>query len=97
MRAATFSYSLWTQKLDLIVRNQRSLSEIFDHKDGLLEPHQLQFKHVDEDPSALDGRRILLVVHPAMSKIDFAEGSCSGPETVLKKAACIMGNGNSQR
>ncbi|KAF1844826.1 uncharacterized protein K460DRAFT_354703 [Cucurbitaria berberidis CBS 394.84] len=91
MRAADLSYSLWTQKIDLLPNSLKHLDEVFTHNHPLMDAHQLHSKHVDENPAHLDGMPILLITHPTLVRLGDDEGTDFGRKTVLKKAVCWMG------
>ncbi|KAJ4369699.1 hypothetical protein N0V83_005462 [Neocucurbitaria cava] len=91
LRAADLSYSLWTQKIDLLPQGLKHMNEVFTHSHSLMDAHQLHSKHLDENPAHLDGLPILLITHPALVRLGDEEGQDINRRTVLKKAVCWMG------
>lgn len=91
LKAADLSFSLWTQKIDLLPQSLKHMDEIFAHNHPLMDAHQLHSKHLDEDPAHLDGLPILLITHPALVRFGDEEASDFSVKTVLKKAVCWMG------
>jgi hypothetical protein len=89
--AADLSYSLWTQKIDLVPQSLEHIPKVFQHNHGLMSAHQLHSKHLDDDPAHLDDIPILLITHPALVRLGDEEGAIKGAKTVLKKAVCWMG------
>ncbi|CAO2648333.1 Nn.00g076000.m01.CDS01 [Neocucurbitaria sp. VM-36] len=91
LRAADLSYSLWTQKIDLLPQSLKHMDEMFAHHHSLMDAHQLHSKHLDENPAHLDGMPILLITHPALVRLGDEEGHDIDRRSVLKKAVCWMG------
>ncbi|KAF2131052.1 hypothetical protein P153DRAFT_395444 [Dothidotthia symphoricarpi CBS 119687] len=90
-KAADLSYTLRTQKNNLGTKGFNDMEHRFAHNNPLMEAHQLHNKHLDEDPTVLDGRSILVITHPALVRKGNEYGTDFGTRVVLKKAVCWMG------
>lgn len=92
LKAADLAYSLWTQKIDLVVKYIHSpeIGTVFSRENDMVEPHQLQNKYLDDDPCYWDGSRIAIVTHPALVRHGDEDGTDFGVRTTLKKATCWM-------
>ncbi|KAH7348192.1 hypothetical protein BKA66DRAFT_477295 [Pyrenochaeta sp. MPI-SDFR-AT-0127] len=91
LKAADLSFSLWTQKIDLLPQSLKHMDEGFAHNHPLMDAHQLHSKHLDDDPANLDCLPILLITHPALVRFGDEEARDFSVRTVLKKAVCWMG------
>jgi hypothetical protein len=91
VKAADQTYSLWTQKLELIpiYMYDDEIGNFFEHQDELIERHDLHGRYLDENAARLNGMPILVMIHPAL--VVEQEGEIPPKKAVLKRAVCWMG------
>lgn len=84
---AKFGVEFGIQKSRIVWYGIQQLPETFNHASDMMEAHRLY-----EDPKALDGKRILVVTHPAIVATGKPDGlDYSIRPRVLKKAVVWMG------
>lgn len=90
LQASELAYSLWAQKRTLRIKRLFEHDKPFDSKDPSMEAHQLHNKLLEDDSSALDGKPILILAHPTVLSLGYADNSDTPVSTVLKAATCWM-------
>lgn len=95
LKTAEISYRLWTQRRELsflAFTNLEAESSLqFNSQSSLLEHHPLHNVQLSQDETALDGRTIKLVTHPAAVAYGDSDGEDYSECTILKKAVVWMG------
>ena len=93
-RAANLSFSLWTQKIYLQPKtlDDDDVGDMFFHLNPLMQRHQFHSEQLEDNEAALDGKPILVIVHPALVQHGDEYGKDFGVRTVLKQAVCWMGH-----
>lgn len=90
--AASVCFNIHTQRNGYECEGIRDFPTTFSHDSPIMEAHGLHYKILSDDPTAMDGRRILLVTQPAVFAIGKADGSEYGGEPrILKKAIVWLG------
>jgi hypothetical protein len=89
--AARFSSALDTQKSYLRCEGLSELPGTFDHQSEDMEAFSGHLADLDDEPTCLDGKAILLVIQPAVVLIGMNDGSDYKWRRVLKKAIVWMG------
>jgi hypothetical protein len=97
VQAADISYKLWTQKMQLQSLTPEDLPKKkgavrFNSRSDLLEHHNLHNLQLNDDETCLDGKRVVLVTHPAFVAYGNAEGTDYSTLRVWKKAVVWMGS-----
>lgn len=93
MTAAALAASLWTQRSSPCCMNIREIMSkdmLFNIRSPVLQAHPLH--RLDDDDNDYDGKRVLMVVKPALLAFneDDSEGLEGGGYRVLAKAVCLL-------
>jgi hypothetical protein len=94
--AAEISSLLWTQRSSVSISGMKSLHQPFNSASEVHAAHQLHAGQLDQDDSCLDGKKIVLVIHPAVYAIGDSEGNNYSTRRILKKAVVWMGTKDHQ-
>ena len=89
--AAELSEKLHVQRCRFFVAGLRNLPEKFDSTSRHMEAHSAHIVELEDDERCLDGRDILLVVHPEIIAYGSSDGTDASTVRVLKKAVVWMG------
>ena len=97
---ARLSWTLWTQKHQIEVLDLEGMEELqlngaahltFEAESKYYKHHAQHNREIDEDPTALDGREVLLLVNPAIVAAGTTEGGSYGSKRVLMRGTVWMG------
>jgi predicted XRE-type DNA-binding protein len=91
MSAAEISEKLHVQRSRLVIAGMPHLPDKFDSSSPGMEAHMAHVAEIDDDEKCLDGKNILIVVHPEVTAIGSSDGSDTSKIRVLKKAVVWMG------
>lgn len=96
-RAANLSYELWAQKRSVQIYDMDSFRSPdtkmvrFNSAQSLMEPHALHSRDLERKPAALEGKMVLLLIHPAVTLTSLPQVGEKPIERLVKKAICWMG------
>jgi hypothetical protein len=91
MTAMEIAGKLGTQRSRLELGTMSNLPEKFDANSRDMQEHTYHHPELDDDEKYLDGKDVLLVVHPAVYAIGSSDGSDRTERRILKKAVVWMG------
>jgi len=89
--AARFSEKISTQRNIVRCDGLSKLPPTFSRDSEIMQAHCLHSEVLRDNPRALDGKRIMLVVQPAIVQVGKFDGSDHSKEVVLMKAIVWMG------
>lgn len=89
--ATQFSTKISTQRNRIRCDVLSNLSSTFKHDSHLMQAHCLHSEALRDDPRAMNGKRVLLVVPSAIVLVGKADGPDYSQGVVLKKAVVWMG------
>ncbi|KAJ6024301.1 hypothetical protein N7540_005098 [Penicillium herquei] len=89
--AVRMAHKLWLRRSSLEIQTLDHLPQHFTSDNVCLKPHVLNQKVLTENPTALDGQLIRLVVHPAILVRGKSDGSEYNDTRMLKPAVVWMG------
>lgn len=92
-QAVELAWQVWSRKarLDVFGCSERTAEIMYSSKSDMLELHALHGRDVDDDPQALDGKRVLLVCSPVVLLAGNADGKEYEKQRVVKKAVVWLG------
>ena len=91
-QACEIAYRLWTQKIAIeIVSREDSHRTHYSRKMDDLELHSFHMKEADEDEQALEGKKIVLFVHPIILARGSYEGTDYNRVSIWKKGMVWLG------
>jgi hypothetical protein len=93
MSAAEVAEKLHAQRSYLAIDGRLSLPDKFNSSSLFMTAHSSLFPVMDEDEHCMDGKDILVVMHPAVTAMGSSDGSDTSTVRVLKKAVVWMGKG----
>jgi hypothetical protein len=90
---AKIAQKLWMQRSYLFM----TLHNVYDSENEEMIAHALHTKELSEDEKCLDGKKVLLMVHPKVLAFGSSDGSSNEKRRVLKEAVVWMGCGDGKR
>lgn len=91
LSAAQLSQQLSVQRCSLVIDGLSKLPEKFDASSKYMEAHKTYDADLEDEPTCLDGKDILLVTNPLVMALGSSDGSEPSTIRVLKKARVWMG------